>query len=223
MGSVDATTEAGTTKADLAQLGKRHKLEPKSKAAKKHDELKRKEARKLKKNDSNASSKSSGSAAPLLLGSNSRQKKIKAKGKAQAKNTVVSVHVVPTMSDHSSVSGFKLEHPAAAKDAKFMAGVDARLRDSRQSVEGVLRLNQLSKFKDDDFLSHIRKLSGVEAKVRDMGWTFAKKGIDEMLSLMRNLQQLIKGLKAYELNRQSNKVSFSSIDSNRLTVWMFGM
>ena len=161
--------------------------------------------RNLKKNDSNASSYSD-SIAPL--GINATAKKAKPKGKAKAKPVCVAAPSgAPVAAEQASCSGFKLERPADGKDAKFMSGVDARLRDARQAVICSLQIDSLHKFKDDDFVSHIRKLSGVEAKVKDMGWTFAKKAIDEVLTLMRSLQALIKGLKAFEMKRQTNRAS----------------
>lgn len=201
---LETTTKSGVTRADLSQVGKLHKLEPKSKSARKQDDLKKKQERKLKKNDSTASSHSD-SIAPL--GINATAKKAKPKGKAKAKPGVAVPSGAPVAAEQASSSGFKLERPADGKDAKFMSGVDARLRDARQAVICSLQIDSLHKFKDDDFVSHIRKLSGVEAKVKDMGWTFAKKAIDEVLTLMRSLQALIKGLKAFEMKRQTNRAS----------------
>ena len=105
--------------------------------------------------------------------------------------------------DILSVSGFCLDTPSSAKDEKLIAQFDAKLRDGLHCINQSLANYSLAKMLDDDFVSHIRKISGCEQNISSGSFTYAKGALEEVLSFLRVVSGLSKACRVFasELER----------------------
>ena len=73
-----------------------------------------------------------------------------------------------------SISGFALDKPTAKKGQAFVGTVDVKLREVTQVFEQLSKAEDFSQVIEDDFVSSIRKLCGMEKKVLELQLTQCK-------------------------------------------------
>ena len=83
---------------------------------------------------------------------------------------------------------------------------DAKLRDAVGCINASLAREAVSKMLDEDFVLHIRKMSGCEQKIVAGSFTYAKGALDEVLQSLRVVGGLIKACRVFHSKLEGNNI-----------------